>query len=54
MLPSRGDFMIVSEMFDLFVYLVKKLSYNDFVMTFSYIAILVLLVKAYRGLLHVD
>ena len=46
--------MIITQMFDLFVYLFKKISYNDFVMTFSYFAILALFVKGYRSLIHVD
>lgn len=46
--------MIITQMFDLFVYMIQKTSYNDFVLTFSYFAILVLIIRMMRDLLHVN
>ena len=46
--------MIIIQLFDLFLFLIKKISYNDFVLTFSYIAILCCIFKMLRDLIHVD
>lgn len=46
--------MIIENVINLFVFLVKKLSFNDFVLTFSFFLIFEIIVKMLRDLLHVD
>lgn len=45
--------MIILQMFDMFLYLVKQCTSGDFVMTFSYFALLALFFNALRSLLRV-
>ena len=44
--------MIIINIFDLFVYLFKSLDYNDFTLTFFYIAFVICVFKLLRGLIY--
>lgn len=46
--------MIIVQMFDLFLFMIKKMTKGDFVLTFSYFVFLALFIKGYKVLIHVN